>query len=217
MHRCVIPPSRSPGNPVRVGDPLLDRYLEFVEARARFNTVLAAASDLRLFFKAIDKPPAEVTTQDVFDFIAVQRRPPGDGKVIRLVDGEAGLSARTIKRRLSSVSGLFGWLVLCGELDRNPVPRGLATRRRGSRKMALIRTPYTLPMVLNPAEVDALIGALRRWRDVAMIEAMVLAGLRRCEVLGLRMEDLRPGEGRVLSQTARGPSTIDPHLATVLS
>src|SRR3954464_2259867 len=188
MLRCVVPPSRSPGKPVRLGDPLLDRYLEFVEARARFNTVLAAASDLRLFFNVVDKPPAEVTTQDVFDFIAVQRRPPGDGKVIRLVDGEGGLSARaaqrggvsarTIKRLLSSVSGLFGWLVLCGELDRNPVPRGLATRRRGSRKMALIRTPYTLPTILSPAEVDALIGALRRWRDVAMIEAMVLAGLR---------------------------------------
>src|SRR5205807_6423460 len=58
-----------------------------------------------LFFNVIDKPPAEVTTQDVFDFIAVQRRPRGDGKVIRLVDGEAGLSARTVKRRRSSVSG----------------------------------------------------------------------------------------------------------------
>jgi len=30
-----------------------------------------------------------------------------DGKVVRLVDGEAGLSMKTIKRRLSSVSGLF--------------------------------------------------------------------------------------------------------------
>jgi integrase/recombinase XerD len=204
MRRCVVPPSCSPGHRVRLGDPLLDRYLEFVEARARFNTVLAAASDLRLFFKVIEKLPSEVTTQDVFDFITAQRFPRGDGKVIRLVDGEAGLSARTIKRRLSSVSGLFAWLVMCGELDRNPVPRGLATRRRGSRKMALIRTPFTLPTVLNPAEVDALIGALRRWRDVAMVEAMVLAGLRRCEVLGLRIEDLRPGEGRVFIVEGKG-------------
>jgi site-specific recombinase XerD len=102
------------------------------------------------------------------------------------------------------MSGLFGWLVLCGELDRNPVPRGLATRRRGNRPVALIRTPHTLPKVLSPAEVDALIGALRRWRDVAMVEAMVLAGLRRCEVLGLRFEDLRPGEGRVFIVEGKG-------------
>ncbi len=81
----------------------------------------------------------------------------------------------------------------------NPVPRGLATRRarRQGRGTPLIRTPRTLPKILEPAEVDALVAALRRWRDRAMVEAMVLGGLRRCEVLGLRFEDLRPGEGRL--------------------
>ena len=52
----------------------------------------------------------------------------GDPWGVRLVDGESGLSARTIKRRLSSVSGLYSYLVLCGEVAINPVPRGLATR-----------------------------------------------------------------------------------------
>jgi len=28
--------------------------------------------------------------------------------VVRLEDGESGLSARTVKRRITSVSGLFG-------------------------------------------------------------------------------------------------------------
>ena len=37
-------------------------------------------------------------------------------------------------------------------------------------------------------------AALRRDRDRAMVEAMVLGGLRRCEVLGLRLEDLHVGE-----------------------
>jgi integrase/recombinase XerD len=118
--------------------------------------------------------------------------------------GEAGLSARTIKRRLSSVSGLFSYLVLCGDVAVNPVPRGLATRRRGSRGVALVRTPHTLPKILAPGEVDALFGVLRSWRDRAMVEAMLLGGLRRCEVLGLRFEDLRPGEGRVFIADGKG-------------
>ena len=70
--------------------------------------------------------------------------------------------------------------------------------------MALVRTPRTLPKILDPHEVDALFGALRRWRDRAMVEAMVLGGLRRCEVLGLRFEDLRPGEGRVFIAEGKG-------------
>jgi integrase len=48
-----------------------------------------------------------------------------------------------------------------------------------------------LPRILGPAEVDALTGALRTHRDRAMVAAMVLGGLRRCEVLGLRLGDLR--------------------------
>jgi site-specific recombinase XerD len=68
----------------------------------------------------------------------------------------------------------------------------------------LVRTPRTLPKILEPGEVDALFGALRRWRDRAMVEAMVLGGLRRCEVLGLRLEDLRAAERRVFIVDGKG-------------
>ena len=114
------------------------------------------------FFAVIDKPPVDVSTADVLEFIAEQRRPRGDGRMVRLSDGESGMSARTIKRRLSSMSGLYSFLVMVGETSANPVPRGLATRRtRGRRGLPLIRTPRLLPKILEPGEVDALIGALR--------------------------------------------------------
>ena len=47
-------------------------------------------------------------------------------------------------------------------------------------------------------------GALRTERDRAMTQAMVLGGLRRCEVLGLRLGDLRLGEWRVLIREGKG-------------
>ena len=47
-------------------------------------------------------------------------------------------------------------------------------------------------------------AALRRDRDRAMVEAMVLGGLRRCEVLGLRLEDLHVGERRVFVAEGKG-------------
>ena len=88
---------------VRLGHEVVDDYLEFVAARCRPNTVLAAGFDLKVFFSLVGKEPAEVTTADVLAFITAQRS-VGDRKVVRLVDGESGLSARTIQRRLSSVS-----------------------------------------------------------------------------------------------------------------
>jgi site-specific recombinase XerD len=164
---------------------------------------LATGYDLKVFFSVVGKDPVEVTTTDVLDFITEQR---GDRGVIRLADGESGLSARTIQRRLSSISGLFGFLLACGEVDANPVPRGLSNRKRSrtDRGTPLVRTPRTLPTILEPAEVDELLGACRRWRDRAMVEAMVFGALRRAEVLGLRFEDLKVADRRVFIADGKG-------------
>ena len=152
----------------------MDDYLAFVAARARPNTWRATAYDLKVFFSVVGKEPAEVTAADVFAFLAEQRAPRAARAVVRLEDGEAGLAARTIARRLSSVSGLFAYLVAREDtgVRSNPVPRGLAARRPGGRArrgVPLVRTPRTLPRVLGPAEVDALLGALRTDRDRAMV------------------------------------------------
>ena len=186
-----------------LGHRLVDRYLEFVAGRGRPNTLRAVAFDLKAFFAVVTKDPAEVTAADVFDFLAHQR---GDRSVVRLADGESGLSARTIARRLSSVSGLYAYLVARGDTPvlASPVPRGLPARRRGgarkSRLVPLVRVPRTLPRILAPEEVDRLVAALRTHRD----RAMVLAGLRRCEVLGLRLGDVWVGDRRLFVAEGKG-------------
>lgn len=188
-----------------LGDPLVDSYLEFVAGRSRSNTLRAVAHDLKTFFGIVDKDPVEVVTADIFDFIANQR---GDRTVVRISDGESGLSARTIARRLSSISGLYAYLVARGDtpVAANPVPRGLSTRRRGGkrRQVPLVRVPRTLPKILSPGEVTALLGALRTHRDRAMVYAMVLGGLRRCEVLGLRLGDIQVPERSLFIAEGKG-------------
>jgi integrase/recombinase XerD len=190
----------------QLGHGLLDEYLRFVAARTRPNTVSAQAFDLKVFFTVVAKEPAEVTAADVLGFIEAQRAPRRGGNVVRLADGEPGLAASTIKRRLATVSGLFGYLNVRGLAATNPVPRGLATRRPGRRGVPLIRAPRLLPRVLTPAEAAALLAALRTFRDRAMVELMLLAGLRRCEVLGLALADVRPGERRVFVAEGKGGS-----------
>ena len=87
------------------------------------------------------------------------------------------------------------------------MPRGLALRRdrgRAVRGVPLIRTPRTLPRVIDPEEANVFLAALRTHRDRAMVEAMLLGGLRRCEVLGLRLVDVHPGEKRVFIAEGKG-------------
>jgi integrase/recombinase XerD len=137
---------------VRVGVPVLDDYLRFVAARARPNTVLATAYDLVVFFRVVSRAPVEVTSADVLGFITAQRT-GSDGRGLRVVAEGVGLSARTVRRRLSSVSGLFAYLLARGDVTVNPVPRGLPTRRERQRPrqgVPLVRTPRTLPQILAP-------------------------------------------------------------------
>ncbi|MGH2791178.1 MAG: tyrosine-type recombinase/integrase [Actinomycetota bacterium] len=191
-----------------LGHPLVDGYLAFIGARARSNTHLATAYDLKVFFTVVAKEPVDVTPTDVLAFIEQQRRPRQGANVLRLEDGEAGLSARTIKRRISTVSGLFSYLMVRGDIASNPVPRGLATRRAlhgGKREtVPLLRVPRALPRVVTADDGSALLAALRTRRDQAMVQTMLLGGLRRCEILGLRLEDLKPGQNRVFVAEGKG-------------
>ena len=189
---------------------MLDDYLEFLAGRCRPNTVLAAAYDLRVFFAVVAKAPSEVCAADVLGFITAQRTGGvGAGAVVQCldVDGDSGVSTTTVARRLSTISGFFAFLQVRGDVGMNPVPRGVPTRRQRSRPgqgVPLTRRTRRLPKILTPLEVDALTAALRTHRDRAMVAAMVLGGLRRCEVLGLRMEDLRVGEHRLFIVDGKG-------------
>ena len=88
---CMVRTVRPGGGElIRLGHPLLDAYLDLVTARARPNTVLATAFDLKVFFTVIDQEPGEVTMGDVLAFIKAQRA-PARAKVVRIEDGEAGL------------------------------------------------------------------------------------------------------------------------------
>jgi Phage integrase, N-terminal SAM-like domain len=147
------------------GEPLLDEYLRFLAGRCRPNTVLAAAYDLKVFFTVVGKHAEDVRSADVLAFVTAQRTGrPSIGGVLRVVDDRAGVSLSTVRRRLSSVSGLFAFLQARGDVSANPVPRGLPTRRERQRPhqgVPLVRRVRTLPRILSPAEVDALTAALR--------------------------------------------------------
>lgn len=199
---------------VRLSEPWLDAYLDFLAARCRPNSVLAAGYDLKVFFNVIAKAPAEVTAADVLAFITAQRTgtDAASSPVVAVTDAAAGaVSARTVRRRLSSINGLYTFLLARGDIAANPVPLGLPTRREHDRPRSnrgsgtpLIRSPRTLPVILNPDEADALTAALRTHRDRAMVAAMLLGGLRRCEVLRLQMEDLNVGSRRVFIAEGKG-------------
>ena len=189
-----------------LGHLLVDNYLESVSARLRPNSTLAVVYDLKVFFAVIELGPLEVRRRDVLEFIRAQRTGSRDRKVVAIGESD-GLALSTIRRRLSSVAGFYSHLVAVGEMDHNPVQRGMPVRSpvtRDRRVVPLVRPVRHLPEILDSDDVIKLVGALRTDRDRAMIDAMLLGGLRRCEVLGLRCQDLRWGERRLFIADGKG-------------
>ena len=67
----------------RLGDRVVDRYLEFVAGRCRPNTLRAVAFDLKAFFTVIGKDPVQVTPRRT---CSSSWPIGGDRTVVRLAD-----------------------------------------------------------------------------------------------------------------------------------
>ena len=118
------------------------------------------------------------------------------------------LSARTIKRRLATIAGLYEYLIIRGDMgDTEPRPSWFGDAATwpaaGSRRPADPSTAHAAARH-RPRRGRPFVAALRTPRDRAMVRGDAAGGLRRCEVLGLRLGDVRPGERRLFIAEGKG-------------
>lgn len=102
---------------------------------------------------------------------------------------EAGLSNRSVARQVTTIRGLFGFLVEEGEVAANPADL-LGAPKAGS----------TLPKYLDQEHVNRLVGAPEEGkraglRDRAMLDLLYATGLRVSELIKVRVSDLETLEG----------------------
>ncbi len=164
---------------------LLDAYLDHlrVERGLARNTLEAYSRDLAEFIHWVDetlgKPVRDLRDEDLrFYFLGM---------------GQAGMSARSVRRKTSSLRGLFRYLQKEGYMVEDPtelieVPR--------------LGTP--LPKDLTMDEVDRLLAQPDPAeplgiRNQAMLELLYATGLRVSELLALRLQDLNLEVGYVVA------------------
>jgi integrase/recombinase XerD len=192
----------------------VDAYLKFLQYRCRPNTWISYGYDLQIFLNFIRKPLLEVTSADILTFVDSQQSAPNrQGRTNGLSSKGPGLSKRTINRRLAAVASLYEYLRVFHELPgkNNPVPRSLAKRNAfwanrygNTASLALIRVPQTLPRPLDPEEIDLFVNSLLTHRDKAMVLLMLLAGLRKSEVLKLGLKDIDFGQHTLMVREGKG-------------
>ncbi len=92
---------------------------------------------------------------------------------------ERGISRRTIRRKLSSLSVFFNFLKQRGKIDFNPID--LVDKPKQEKR---------LPNFLNVDEVAVLLDGIENKRDRAMLELLYSSSLRASELVGLNVEDV---------------------------
>lgn len=162
-------------------DVWTDAYLDHlrVERGLAKLTIVAYASDLQRFTAALDQ--AGCSSLDEVDSGMLS------GVLVRL--SRAGLGARSQARFLSSVRGLFKYLVEEGALSDNPLD--LVDAPKLARKLPTLLTEAEVTRLLLAPDLGVPVGL----RDAAMIHTMYASGLRVSELVGLQMGevDLRAG------------------------
>ena len=174
--------------------PHVGAFLSALEARGLSpHTIRAYAFDLATLYRwlhSVNKSLGQLEHADLLDFIREQRN--------------HGHKPRTINRRLTTARLLYRF---CLGKD---IPRGLrastaAPYYRGSgkdrvlglqsvgkpRRVRLrVTVPQTLVEPLRPEQVRIVLGSFRRYRDLAVVQLMLLCGLRSAEVIGLELPDV---------------------------
>ena len=194
-----------------------NRWLGHLETR-QFSpgTVRAYAFDLLCLHRFFDELGIEwtgATSTDFFDWLSWQAQPtPTKGQRVVALGATRGAAPSTMNRRVAAARGLFEHAVMCGVLDRNPVPTprrssGLRGQRRGllghvaSRRPAaparLVRQERRLPESLNADDVAVFLADLDTHRDRAIVLLMLLGGLRATETRTLRLADVDVGMRQV--------------------
>ena len=181
--------------PSSSAEDALRLYLEYlaVEKGLASNTIQSYARDLRSFLGFLKREklvwPA-TREEDLVRFIHAESR--------------AGLSARSMARRISALRSFFRFLVLSGFLKKNPASQ-----------LTSPSTWLSLPKVLTVKEVEALLDATdatkpQGLRDRAMLEVLYGSGLRVSELASIKPPDLNLDDGFLVCRGKGGKERIVP-------
>ncbi len=146
----------------------IERFVNWVRRRSpEARTWRDYGYDLRIFFQSVgERPPGEVTFQDIDNFISQQ--------------SECGFKPSTINRRMAAVIGLYAYLSV--EDDRLVCP--VHPRRHH------LREPQRLPRPVPEDDLRHFFAVITDPRDRAMFVLMLRCGLRIAEVANLQLADL---------------------------
>lgn len=181
----------------------LESYIEYLELERNYSyhTVKAYKKDLLLFKFYLEKEL--ISSVDEVNFSIVR------GWVASLL--EEGVSNRSINRKMAAVKSYFKFLLKVGIVKSNP------TAAYKSLKVAKkVQIPFSTEEVLKLLDAPYDRSCFKESRDVLIIELLYATGIRREELIHLKMVDVDMGKHRVKVLGKRNKERIVPLVGSLI-
>lgn len=154
-----------------------ENFLNYIRYEKRYSshTVTSLQTDIQQFQKFLDEQHD----------LAVEKVSHHEIRAWVVVLMDDGLQARSINRKLSSLTSFFKYLRKKGVVESNPAQKVLAPK-----------ASKRLPEFVQQEEIRYLLDEIPYpqgfpgWRDKMIIELLYTTGIRRNELITIRMEDL---------------------------
>ena len=194
---------------------LTQSFLTYIrcELSLSVHTVLSYSVDLRQFREFVTGHPqpklplgaGNPVPDDGFDPLTVT---PSDIRQWLTTLAEQGMSARSLRRKLTALSSFYAYLMRQGLVTANP-----------ARDVEMAKSSKPLPVNLRPAEINTIIdqeetgagsGGFIRARDSLILLMLYTTGMRRAELIGLTDAAVDCGRGELKVLGKRNKERIIP-------
>jgi integrase/recombinase XerD len=175
---------------------MLERFLQWLRVHNYAETTVIYKQECLIRFIDWSEERAKLTVGEVTR-IDLQRYQRGLWSY-RKADG-AALSVETQSNHLSTIRIFFRWLSKQGYIDANPASE-LELPKKGQRLPSAILTQAEVETILQMPNLETRHGL----RDRAILETFYSTGIRRAELVKLRMRDLDRERGMLVIRAGKG-------------
>ncbi len=176
-------------------------YLQ-LEKKYSLNTVKAYENDIKSFSE-FNKKEFGQSSLNKANYSQIR------SWIVKLV--ESKISNRSINRKISSLNTYYKFLLKIEEIKENPLDNHKALKTKKT-----IQLPFSEKEVINALDINNFKDSYEGKRDRLIIEMLYSTGIRRIELVGIKLKDLDFSSSRIKVLGKRNKERFIPMLESTI-
>ena len=179
-------------------------FIDYLQLEKKYsqNTVKAYENDIKSFSE-FNKKEFGQSSLNKANYSQIR------SWIVKLV--ESKISNRSINRKISSLNSYYKFLLKIQEIKENPLHNHKALKTK-----KIIQLPFSEKEVINALDINNFKDSYEGKRDRLIIEMLYSTGIRRIELVGVKLKDLDFSSSRIKVLGKRNKERFIPMLESTI-